>query len=79
MCVPLSVLDDAQNFVFSHDEILVAVQLDLLPRILTEQYGVTSLDIEGGQRAVVLDLTFADGEDLPLLRLFLGGVGNRGC
>ena len=35
-----------------------------------------ALTSSGDARAVVLDLAGADGDDLALLRLFLGGVGD---
>ena len=37
---------------------------------------VAVLDVERRDLAVLLDLALADGDDLALLRLFLGGVGD---
>src|SRR5216684_5471675 len=68
--------DDAQYFVFSHDDVFLTIELDLLPRVLAEEDEVTSLDVGPLTRAVVLDLASACGDHLALLRLLLGGVGD---
>ncbi len=46
------------------------------PRKLAEEHAVSSLDIDLLELAVVADHTLADSDDLSLLRLLLGGVGN---
>ena len=69
-------VDDAEDFFLAHDEVLLAVDLDLLAGVLAEQDGVAFLDVERRDLAVLLDLALADGDDLALLRLFLGGVGD---
>jgi hypothetical protein len=68
--------EDCQDFVFAHDQELFAVQLDLLARVLAEQNRVAGLDVQRDPGPVFLDLAGADGDDLPLLRLLLGGVGD---
>src|SRR5207244_8615244 len=68
--------DDAQDFVFSHDEVFLTLELDLLPRVLAEQDEVTSFDVGPLACAVVLDLAGAGGNHPALLRLFLGTVGD---
>ena len=44
------------------------------PEYLPNRIGVAFLDVERRDLAVLLDLALADGDDLALLRLFLGGV-----
>ena len=65
-----------EDLVLAHDEVLLAVDLDLLAGVLAEQDRVAVLDVERLTLAVVLDLAVADGDHLALLRLFLGGVGD---
>jgi hypothetical protein len=67
-------IDHGQNFVLAHDEVFLAVELDLLPGLLAEEDEVSSLDIERNAPAVVLDLAVANGDDFALLRLFLCGI-----
>src|SRR5262249_55952090 len=55
---------------------LLTIQLDFLSGVLPEQDGVARLDVEWDALAVVLRLAGAGGDDLALLRLFLGGVGD---
>src|SRR6266852_6772948 len=76
LCLRVGAFDDAQYVVFSHDEIFLTIELDLLPRVLAEKDKVTSLDVGLLARAVVLDLANPGGDHLALLRLFLGGVGD---
>ena len=54
----------------------LAVDSDVLPRGLPEEAGRPGLDVEGQHLAVVLRLAFAGGDDLALLGLFLGSVGD---
>src|SRR5574342_53657 len=68
--------DDAEDVLFSHDEIVLTIERDLLPRVLAEQDEVTRLHIRRSARAVVQYLAGARGDHLALLRLFLGGVGD---
>ena len=46
------------------------------PEYLPKRMVSPSLHVERLALAVVLDLALADGDDLALLRLFLGGVGD---
>ena len=65
-----------EDFVLAHDQVLLAVDLDLLAGVLAEEDRVACLDVERRDLAVLLDLALADGDDLALLRLLLGGVGD---
>ena len=46
------------------------------PEYLPNRMSVAGLDVERDALAVVLDLAVAGGDDLALLGLFLGGVGD---
>ena len=59
-----------------HDQELVTVELDLGAGPLAEQHAVTDLDAHRRQLALVVAGTRADGQDLALHRLLLGGVGD---
>src|SRR5260221_3558117 len=67
-------LDYGQDFVLAHDEVFLAVELDFLPGILSEQDEVAGFDIEGDALPVVLGFPVAGGDDLALLGFFLGGI-----
>src|SRR5436190_17649373 len=69
-------VDDSQHFVFSHDEELLTFELDLLARVLAEENEVSGFHVERLLLAVVLRLAVAGSDDLALLGLFLGGVGD---
>src|SRR6266545_994350 len=66
--------DDGQHVILFHDEVLLAIQLDLLARILAKQDPVAHFDIEGEALAIVVHLALADREDRALLRLLFGRV-----
>src|SRR6266566_1505813 len=66
--------ENAEDVLFLHDQVLLAVQGDLASGVLAEQHAIACLDVQGGLLAVLADRAFADGEDLALLRLFLGAV-----
>ena len=53
-----------------------AVELDLGARPLAVDHLVADLDAERLQAAVLQALALADGDDLALHGLFLGGVGD---
>src|SRR5229473_785565 len=74
MSSPPSAFDHAEDVLLAHDEVFLAVDLDLRAGILAEQDLVADLDVEGRQLAVVVQLTFADRDHLAMLRLLLGGI-----
>src|SRR5581483_2182288 len=71
-----SLLEDAEDFLFAQDQVLVAVQLNLRPGILAEQNTVTRLDVRRHALAVIEKLAGAHGFDFALLRLLFSGIGN---
>ena len=50
----LRAFDDGQHFVFAHDEVFLAIELDLLAGVLAEEDEVAGLDVERDALAVVL-------------------------
>src|SRR3954468_4892831 len=68
--------DDPQNVAFLHDQQIFAIELDLGAGPLAEQDAIARLHVERGDLAVIGLGAAADGDDLALLGLFLGGVGN---
>jgi hypothetical protein len=71
-----ALLDYAENIVFTHNEIINAVDLDLGTGIFSEENFFANLQINGNKLAVFGDLALANSDDFTLLRLFLGGVGD---
>ena len=67
---------DREHVVFFHDQVLDAIELDLLAGVLAEQDGVAGLDVERHALAVLVGLAEARREHLALLRFFLRGIGN---
>src|SRR5436305_1051419 len=66
-------LDDCQNVLLADDQQLFAVDLELGAGVLRVKDALALLDVDRLAAAVIEDPARADGEDLPLLRLFLGG------
>ena len=66
--------DHGEDLVLTHDQILLAVDFDFLAGVLAEEDGVAGFHVERHALAVVLGLALAGGDDLALLRLFLGRV-----
>jgi hypothetical protein len=54
----------------------LAINLDLSARPFAEQHAITFFDIDGNELAGLVPATRADGDDLALGRLLLGGVRN---
>src|SRR5271170_3731153 len=68
--------DHAHDVGFLHDQQFLAVDLDFGARPLAEQNLVALLDVEWGQLAVFIATARASRDDLALLRLLLGGIGD---
>src|SRR5918994_887827 len=69
-------LEHAQEVGLLHDQDLLVVDLDLGAGPLAEQHAVADLEAHRDQVALVVAGARADGEDLALHRLLLGGVGD---
>src|SRR5262245_54566931 len=68
--------DDAENLVLADDQIFLAIDFDFAAGVLAEEHRVTGLHVQGQHLALVVDAAASDGDDLALLRFFLGGVGD---
>src|SRR6476659_11016650 len=73
---PLALANNAQNIAFLHDDQVFTVDLHLGARPFAEQDLVAGLDVQRRHLAVIVARAGADGDNLALLRLFLGGIGN---
>src|SRR4029453_4536059 len=71
-----SLLEDGEDVFLAQDQVVVAVDLDLVAGVLAEQDAVTGLHVERDALAAVVDLAGAHRDDLRALGLFLGGVGD---
>ena len=69
--------DLGEDVGLAQHEQLLAVDLDLGPAVLAVEDLVALLDVQRDALAVLVELAVADGEDLALLRLLLGGVGEH--
>ena len=72
----LLLLDDGEDVAGGQEQVLLAVVLDLGAAVLAEDDDVALGDIERDAVAVVVDATGAGRDDLALLRLLLGSVGD---
>jgi hypothetical protein len=59
---------------FFHDHVFDTVELDFGPRPLAEQHSVADLDVDRDELAALIATTRANGNDLPFLGFFLGGI-----
>src|SRR3954454_2328896 len=71
-----SVGEDAHDVALFHDQVVVAVDLDLGARPLAKQHAFSNLHVDGDELAVLVAAAWADGDNLALLRLLLNGIGN---
>src|SRR6185369_5750820 len=69
--------ENAEDVLLLHDQVLLAVQLDLAAGVLAEKDPVALLHVEGDGATFVASQPGPDRDDLPLLRLFLGAVGDE--
>src|SRR5205807_2741669 len=66
----------AHDVVFLHDEVLDAVDLDFGARPFAEQHAVAGLEIDRNQLATFVAPAGPDRDNLALLRLLPGGIGD---
>src|SRR5208282_3171974 len=67
-------LEDSQDVFLAHDSVLVAVELHLATRVLSEQDLVAGSHLEWDKLAIVSVLALADRDYLTFLGFFLGRV-----
>src|ERR1700687_5150535 len=70
--VEVDLVDRGEDFVFLHDQVLHAVELDLLTGVLAEENRVAGLDVQRHALALVVDLAVAHRDHLAALRLLPG-------
>src|SRR5215210_8439810 len=70
----IAVADHRQDLVLADNHVIHVVELDLAAGVLAHQDAVARLDLQRRALALIVELARADGDDLGLLRLFLGGV-----
>src|SRR5579864_253593 len=59
-----------------HYEVLDTIDFDLGARPFAEQNAVADLDVDRNELAALVAASGSNGDDLALLRLLLGGLGN---
>src|SRR4051812_834912 len=67
---------DSQHVVFLHDQVVHAVEFDVLPGVLAEQDGVARLHVHCDTLALVVHLAGARGDNRAPLRFFFRGIRN---
>src|SRR5215468_5959642 len=75
-CVGMGSADHAHDVGLLHDQKVIAIDLDLGARPLAEQHAIAWLQIDRDELAGFVAAPRANGDDLALLRLLLGGVRN---
>src|SRR5262252_3263460 len=69
-------LDHSENVLFTQDEVVLAFDLHFGSGVLAKQDGVSRLDVQRTNLAVLEDLAVADRDHLSLERLLFGRIGN---
>jgi len=72
-----SAVEHAHDVAFLHDQVFDTLDLNLCARPLAEQHAVANLEVDGDQLAVIVAAPGTDADDLALLGLLLGGVGDN--
>src|SRR6201996_1855080 len=67
-------LDDREHVTGREHQVLLARVLDFRAAVLAVQHHVADLNVDGNARALVVETTRANREDLALLGLLLRGV-----
>src|SRR5690606_23091545 len=68
--------DDREDVALAHDQVVLAVDLNLGPGVLAVQDRIADLDLHLDHGARIRSLARTGGDDLALLRLLLGIVGD---
>ena len=69
-------IQNAEDVVLAHDDVLGAVHLGLAAGVLPEKDAVADLDVEGHEFATVEPLAMTNGDHFAFLRLLFGGIGD---
>src|ERR1700743_3781249 len=77
MCSQISLSDLGEDVGLAKHEQVLSVDLDLGSAVLAVEDLVALLDIQRSPLACVIEPAVAGSEDLALLRLLLGGVGEH--
>src|SRR6185503_1048500 len=67
--------DDREDVLLADDEELLLVDLELGPRVLGVENLLADFDVDRLALSLIVEGARADGEDLALLGLLLGGIG----
>src|SRR6201994_4357138 len=70
-------LDESEDVGLAQHEQVLPVDLDLGPAVLAVEALVALLHVQRDALAVIVEPTIAGGDDLALLRLLLGSVGEH--
>src|SRR5689334_9774153 len=71
-----SLLENGEDVFLAQDQVILAVDLDLVTGVLPEQDAIPGLHIQRNALAALIDLAGTDRDDLGPLGLLLGRVGN---
>src|ERR1035437_8151208 len=69
-------VQNSEDFVLTHDQVLFSIQLDFTAGVLAKQDAVAHLNIERHYLAVFQALAFAYGCHFAFLRFFFRGIGD---
>src|ERR1700704_1152750 len=69
-------LEHPHDVALLHDQVLDAIDLDLGAGPLAEQHAVAGAHVDRDELAALVTTAGADGHDLALRRLLLGGIRN---
>src|SRR5690242_3045397 len=69
-------VENSKNIVLAHDDVLSAIQFDLVAGVFAEQDAVTGFDVKGDDVSVLEPLALPNGHHFALLGLFLSRVRN---
>src|SRR5262245_56409420 len=72
--MPWLLLQNPEDVVLAQDQVIDAVDPDLVAGVLAEQDPIALLDLERAQLALLVRLAVAGGDDLALGGLLLGRV-----
>src|SRR5438477_566899 len=69
-------LDNAENIILAHDQVLFAVDVYLTAGIFSKQDSIIYLEVEWSDFAIIIQFPLADRDHFSFLRFLFGGVGN---